>query len=166
VELAIRGQVRIPVVGLMVGLMVDRAARVLAREGDRVDGQVVNSVVDPVFNLVAPRASVVLDTAVQGGRTTPGVRAQLKAGQVARVARVARVDQVHQAVLSVKAGIPSGKRLVPNPCRGKTAALPIPTAVVVRVVVDVIVGGGQTLAEGLAAPAIGNASPVNFRRKG
>ena len=162
-ELAIRGQVRIPVVGLMVGLMVDRAARVLAREGDRVDGQVVNSVVDPVFNLVAPRASVVLDTAVQGGRTTPGVRAQLKAGQVARVDQV---HQVHQAALSVRAGIPSGKRLVPNPCRGKTAALPIPTAVVVRVVVDAIADGGQTLAEGLAAPAIGNASPVNFRRKG
>lgn len=127
--------------------MVDPPARVLAPEADRVEDRVV----DPVVKLVPCRAKVVLAIAVRGGRATQGDRAQLQVRPVALpVSRVC---------------IPSGRQSVLNPCRGKTAVRPIPTAVVVRVVVAAMVGGGQTPAEGLGAQAIENVSRVSFRRK-
>jgi len=130
----------------MVGPMVGPAALGLAPEGDRVEDRVFN----PVITLA-------------GGRTIRGVRAQLKARQVDRVCKG---DPGDKAALPVsRVYIPSGRRSVPKSCRGKTAALPIPTAVVVRVVVGAMVGGGQTPAEGLAAPAIESVSQVNFRHK-
>jgi len=138
--------------------MVDLAGQVLVPEGDRV---VIQRVAPPVI------AGPVM--AVQVGRTTPGVRGQVKLGQVVQAGRVVLADQVVRADKVVspvsRADIPSGKWSVPNRCRGKRAAAPTRMAVVVPGVVDAIVDAGQTLAEGLAVRAIGNVSRVIFRGK-
>jgi len=132
--------------------MVDPAVQVLVPEGDRV---VIQWVALPV---IAPPVM-----AVQVGRTTPGVRVQVKLGQVGRADKANKADNVVSPVS--RAGIPSGKWSVLNPFRGKRAAARIRTAVVVPVVVDAIVDAVQTLVEGLAVRAIGNVSRVNFRGK-
>ena len=135
----------------MVVPMVDLAVQVLVPEDDRVEDRVALPVI----------AAPVM--AVQVGRTTPGVRVQVKLGQVGRADKANKADNVVSPVS--RAGIPSGKWSVLNPFRGKRAAAPIRMAVVVPVVVDAIVDAGQTLAEGLAVRAIGNVSRVNFRGK-
>jgi hypothetical protein len=101
--------------------------------------------------------------AVQVGRTTPGVRVQVKLGQADRADKVEWADKVVSPVS--RADIQSGKWSVPNRRQDKRAAAPIRMAVVVPVVVDAIVGVGQTQAEGPAVRAIGNVSRVNFRGK-
>ena len=153
--------------------MVDPAAPVLVPEGDRVDDRVVNSVEDLVVNLVVMPVLNPVDIqwvalpviagpamAVQVGRTTPGVRVQVKLGQADKMDRA---DKVVSPVS--RADIQSGKWSVPNRCQDKRAAAPIRMVVVVPVVVDAIVGVGQTQAEGPAVRAIGNVSRVNFRGK-
>jgi len=136
----------------MVDPMVDPAVQVLVPEGDRV---VIQWVALPV---IAPPVM-----AVQVGRTTPGVRVQVKLGQVGRADKANKADKVVSPVS--RADIPSGKWSVPNRYQGKRAAAPTRMAVVVPGVVDAIVDAGQTLAEGLAVRAIGNVSRVNFRGK-
>ena len=154
--------------------MVDPAARVLVPQGDRVEGRVVNSVLIRVFIPVVMQwvalpviAGPVM--AVRVGLTTPGVRVQVMLGQAGQAGQVVRSDKADKAdkVVSPEnmAGIPSGKWSVPNPFRGKTAAASIRMAVVDPVVVGAIVDVAQTLAGGLAVRAIGNASPVSFKRK-
>ena len=159
----------------MVDPMVDPAVKGRDPEDDRVADQVGNLVGNPVANMAAnpvvmsvvmpaaPLASVGPVMAVQVGRTIRGVKAQAMAVQVVQVDRICKVGR---AALPVNmAGIPSGKWSVLNPFQGKRAAARIRTAVVVPVVVDAIVGVGQTQAEGPAVRAIGNVSRVNFRGK-
>ena len=144
----------------MVVPMVDLAVQVLVPEDDRVASSVVNPVVIQWVALPVIAAPVM---AVQVGRTTPGVRVQVKLGQVGRADKANKADKVVSPVS--RADIPSGKWSVLNPFRGKRAAARIRTAVVVPVVVDAIVDAVQTLVEGLAVRAIGNVSRVNFRGK-
>jgi len=149
----------------MVDPKVDPVVQVPVPEDDRVEDRVASSVVNPVVNpvviqWVALPVIVAPVMAVQVGRTTPGVRVQVKLGQVVRA------DKADKVVSPVsRADIRSGKWSVPSRCQDKRAAAPIRMAVVVPVVVDAIVDAGQTLAEGLAVRAIGNVSRVNFRGK-
>jgi len=89
--------------------MVDPAVKGLDRGGDRVD---IQWVALPVI------AGPVM--AVQVGRTTPGVRVQVKLGQAGKADQAGQAGQADRAgkVVSpvTRAGIQNGKWSVPNRC--------------------------------------------------